>query len=152
MKSRAPPIQKTSDDGRASPEAVSHLTDPSKSQSSAMETYHQSTESSNSQKRPHPTSAHLRYLAAELERLAQELHQGEIPTSMELVASEKYELGRTTGYEVGVGTSLFLSGLVHSLRRVAKHRKSAVRTGGEPDPSAPVYPLVSAAVEEGDQS
>lgn len=37
MKSRAPPIQKTSDDDRASPEAVSHLTDKAKKSVSSYE-------------------------------------------------------------------------------------------------------------------
>jgi hypothetical protein len=152
MKSKAPPIQKTSDDGRASPEAVSHLTDPSKSQPLAMETYHESAESSNSQSRPYPPGASLRYLAAELERLAQELHRGEIPTHKELAVDENYQAGRLTGCQMKTETPVVLAGLVDSLRRIAKHRRAAVRSGSNDDLSPSVYPLVSSALEEVGQS
>lgn len=117
-----------------------------------MKMYHRSAKSSKSWDRTCLSGANLRYLAAELERLAQELHRGKTPTNAELVTSREYELGRTTGYEVGAGVSVYLSGFVHSLRRVAKHRRSAVRVSSEGDSDPSVYPLVSSALEGEDQS
>jgi hypothetical protein len=117
-----------------------------------MKMYQENAESSNFQEKHRLSGADLRYLAAELERLAQDLHVGEIPTEVELVVDESYRTGRLAGYEMGTGTSLVLSGLVHSLRRVATHRKAAVRAGGDDEHSLPVYPLVSSALEGGCQS
>lgn len=117
-----------------------------------MKCYHESAESSNLDGNAPLSSANLRYLAAELERLARDLHRGSIPSKSELVVDESYRTGRLAGYGMGTGTSLVLAGLVHSLRRVATHRSAAVRTGGDDDPSPPVYPLVSGALEEGYQS
>lgn len=118
-----------------------------------MKTYSQDAESSNLKPELRPSWAELRYLAAKLELLAQDLHRGPIPSTHELVVDDDYGLGRSTGYEMGTGTSLVLAGLVHSLRRVAAHRRSATQGNGEQAASSPsIYPVVSSAVEGGDQS
>ncbi|MCS4174575.1 hypothetical protein [Salinibacter ruber] len=117
-----------------------------------MRTYHESAESSNSRGRPYLSRANFRYLAAKLERLAQELHTGKIPKQEELAVDEDYQAGRLLGYEMDTNTSVVLAGIVDGLRRVAKHRRAAVWSGDDDDLSPSVYPLVSSALEEVGQS
>lgn len=118
-----------------------------------MSTYQESAKGSNFDQRLRPSRADLRFLAAKLEHLAQDLHRGPIPSTADLIFDKEYRLGRRAGRRMNRRTSGVLAGLVHGLRRAVAHRKQT-STCLQVDNSEPlsIYPLVSSALEGGDRS
>lgn len=114
--------------------------------------YHHEDTGSNRNDLVRPPRADLRYLAAELERLAQELRRGPIPTTADLVLDQGYWVGRRAGYRMSPRTSGVLAGLIHGLRRVAAHRRAPPSCMSDSDVGqVAIYPCVSSVLEGGEE-